>query len=82
MHTVSQVNHKSQPFWVKKVHLVPNVHTLTGHAGGTIRLAPKTIYPPFRHITQNQVFIPALDLLFFAKIRLEIVTKYMMSEQE
>ena len=29
-------------------------------------------YPPFRQSTKNQVFIPALDFLFFAKIRLEI----------
>ena len=29
-------------------------------------------YPPFRLSTQNQVFIPALDFLFLAKIRLEI----------
>ena len=29
-------------------------------------------YPPFRHSTQNQVFILTLDFLFFAKIRLEI----------
>ena len=25
VHTESQVNHKTQPFWVKGVHLVPNV---------------------------------------------------------
>ena len=30
-------------------------------------------FPPFRHSKQNQVFIPALDFLFLAKIRLEII---------
>ena len=29
-------------------------------------------YTPFRHSTQNQVFIFTLHFLFFAKIRLEI----------
>ena len=29
-------------------------------------------YPPFWHSTRNQVFSPALDFLFFSKIRLEI----------
>ena len=58
VHTESQVNHKSQPFCIKSVYLVPNVHTLAGHAIGAIRLAPTTT--PFRHSTQNQVFIHAL----------------------
>ena len=40
--TESQVNHKTQPFWIKVVHLVPNVQTLAGHAVGAIRLAPTT----------------------------------------
>ena len=31
--TEYQVNHKTQPFWVKVVHLVPNVQTLAGHEG-------------------------------------------------
>ena len=42
VHTEYQVNHKTQLFWVKVVHLVPNVQTLAGHAVGTIRLAPTT----------------------------------------
>ena len=42
VHTEYQVNHKTQPFWVKVVYLVPNVQTLPGHAVGTIRLAPTT----------------------------------------
>ena len=42
VHTESQVNHKTQGFWVKVVHLVPNVQTLAGHANGTIYLAPTT----------------------------------------
>ena len=40
VHTKYQVNHKTQLFWVKVVHLVPNVQTLAGHAVGTIHLAP------------------------------------------
>ena len=42
VHTESQVNHKTQPFWVKVVHLVPIDHTLAGHVVGTIHLAPTT----------------------------------------
>ena len=42
MHTEYQVNHKTQSFWIKVVHLVPNVQTLAGHAVGTIRLAATT----------------------------------------
>ena len=42
VHTESQVNHKTQPFWVKVVHLVANVQILAGHAIGTIGLAPST----------------------------------------
>ena len=42
VHTQYQVNHKTQLFWVKLVHLVPNLQTLAGHdvvsdgADGTI----------------------------------------------
>ena len=36
------------------------------HRFGTIN------YPPFRYSTKNQAFIPALDFLFFTKIRFEI----------
>ena len=42
VHTEYQVNHKTQPFWVKGVHLVPNVQTLARHVVGAIRLAPTT----------------------------------------
>ena len=42
VHTEFQVNHKTQPFWVKVIHLVPNVQTLAGYAVGTIGLAPST----------------------------------------
>ena len=41
VHTESQVNHKTQPFWIV-VYLVPNIQTLAGHAIGTIYLAPTT----------------------------------------
>jgi hypothetical protein len=37
VHTEYQVNHKTQPFWVKVVHLVPNVQILAGHDIGAIR---------------------------------------------
>ena len=40
--TEYQVNHKTQLFCVKVVHLVPDVQILAGHAMGTIRLAPTT----------------------------------------
>ena len=42
VHTKYQVNHKTQPFWIMSVHLVPNVQTLAGHFIGAIRLAPTT----------------------------------------
>ena len=42
VHMEYQVNHKTQPFWVKVVHLIPNVQILAGHAVGTIHLAPTT----------------------------------------
>ena len=42
VHTEYQVNHKTQSFWVKVVHLVPKAQTLPGHSVGTICLAPTT----------------------------------------
>ena len=42
VHTEYQVNHKTQSFWVKVVHLVPKVQRLAGLAVCTIRLAPAT----------------------------------------
>ena len=42
VHTEYQVNHKTQSFLVKVVHLVPNAQNLAGHDVGTIRLAPTT----------------------------------------
>ena len=35
---------QNQLFWVKVVHLVPNVQILAGHAVGTIRLTPTTTF--------------------------------------
>ena len=65
-YTESQVHHKSQPFWVKTVHLVPNVHTLAGHAIGAILLAPtSTLHFDTVHKT--------IWFFFLAKIRLEII---------
>ena len=69
VHMEYQVNHKTQPFWVKVIHLVPNVQTLAGRA---IYPFGTNNYPPFRHSTKNQVFSPTLDFLFFTKIRLEL----------
>ena len=40
------------------------------HRFGTIN------YTPFQHTIKNQVFIPALDFSFFAKIRLEITNTW------
>ena len=59
VHTKYQVNHKTQLFWVKVVHLLPNVQTLAGHAVGPIHLAPTTT------LHFDQVFIPALDFFYF-----------------
>ena len=42
MHTEYQVNHKTQPFCVKVVHLIPNVQTLAGHEFG-IELVSKEL---------------------------------------
>ena len=42
--TEYQVNHKTQLFCVKVVHLVPNVHTLAGHTIGAIHFAPTTTH--------------------------------------
>ena len=39
---VPEVKHKTQPFWVKVIHQVPNVYTLAGHAVGAIHLARTT----------------------------------------
>ena len=70
VHTKYEVNHKTQLFWVKVVHLVPNVQTLAGHVIGTIGLAPSTTL--LQHAIKNQVLITALYFSFYAKIRLEI----------
>jgi hypothetical protein len=48
VHTEAQVNYKTQPIWVKVVHLVPDDHTLAGHV-----IFGTNGYPPF----QNQVHI-------------------------
>ena len=49
----SEVNHKTQPIWVKVVHLVPNVQTLAGHAIGTIGLAVLTPSFLFRQVATD-----------------------------
>ena len=71
VHMESQVNHKTQTFWVKLVHLVPNVQTLAGYAVGTIHLAPTTTLH-FDTLLKTMYLFPQWFFLFFAKIRLEI----------
>ena len=67
VHTESQVNHKTQPFWVKVVHLCstqcsnPSWACRWHHPFGTNN------YPLFQHSTKNQLFIPALDFYFLLK---------------
>ena len=71
VHTEYQVNHKTQPFWVKVVHLVPNVQTLAGQDIGAIRLAPTTTLH-FDTVLKTKYSFRHWIFLFFAKIRLEI----------
>ena len=68
--TEFQVNYKTQPFWVKMVHLVSNFQTLAGHAVGTIHSTPTTTL----HFDTTQIknSFPHWIFLLFAKIRLEI----------
>ena len=64
-----EVPSKSQnpTIWVKVVHLVPNIHTLAGHAFGAIYLAPTTtLVHKTKYLFLHWIF------LFFANIRLEI----------
>ena len=63
VHKEYQLNHKSQPFWVKVVHLLPNVQILAGHAIGTICLASTTTL--HFNTVLKRVFIPAMDLFYF-----------------
>ena len=71
VHMEYQVNHKTQPFWVKVVHLVPNVHTVAGHAVGAICLAPTaTLHFDTAHITKY--LVSHWKLFFLSKISLEI----------
>ena len=67
-----QVNHKTQPDWVKVVHLVPNVQTLAGRDVGAIRLAPTTTLH-FNQLLKTKYSVPHHILLFFSKIKLEVI---------
>ena len=69
--TEYQVNHETQPFWVKVVHLVPNVQTLAGQDIGAIRLAPTTTLH-FDTVLKTKYSFRHWIFLFFAKIGLEI----------
>ena len=71
VHTEFKVNHKTQLFWVKVVHLVPNVQTLVWHDVGAIRLSPTTTLH-FNTPLKTKYYVSHLFFLFFAKIRLEI----------
>ena len=69
LHTEYQVNHKTQQFWVKVVHLVTNVQILAGHSVDTIRLPPTTTLH-FDTLLKSKYSFP--HKIFFPKIRLEI----------
>ena len=72
VHTEYQVNHKTQPFWVKVVNLVTNVQTsLAGHDVGIIRLAPTTTLH-FNTVHKTKYLFSNWIFLFLDKIRLEI----------
>ena len=71
VHMESQVNHKSQPFWIRRFHIVPNVQTLAGQDIGAIRLAPTTTLQ-FDTVLKTKYSFRHWIFLFFAKIRLEI----------
>ena len=66
VHTEYQVNHKTQLFWVKVVHLVPNVQTLAG----TIHLAPTTTLH-FDTVLKTKYLVPRLfgGVLFRQNLR-------------
>ena len=65
-HTESQVNQKPQPFWVKRVYLVPNVPAIAGHAVGVVPLAPTTtLHFDTLHKKPSIYSILALYFLFF-----------------
>ena len=67
VYTESQVNYKTQPFWVKFFHLVLKVQTLAGHAVGTIYLAPTTTLHFNTVLKTKYQFIPALDFFISCK---------------
>ena len=72
VHTEYQVNHKTQPFWVKVVHLVPNVQSLAGHDVGAIHLATTTTL----HLNQplkTKYSVPYWIFYFLLKIRLKYI---------
>ena len=71
MHTESQVNHKTQPFWIKVVHLVANVQILARHAVGTIGLATSTTIH-FDTVLKMKYSFPHWIFNFLLKIRIEI----------
>jgi hypothetical protein len=67
VHTECHVNHKTQPFWVKVVHLVRSVQTLAGHSVGAIHLAPTTTLHFDTVQKTKYLFIPTLDFFFLLK---------------
>ena len=77
VHSKSQVNHKTQPFWVKVVHLVPNAQILAGHAVGTFHLVPTTTLH-FHFVLKTKFLFLHWIFIFFAKIRLIEITNILM----
>ena len=68
VHAEYQVNHKTQPIWVKVVHLVPNVQILAGHAVGAIHLAP-TATLHLDTVLKTKYLFPHWIFYFLLKIR-------------
>ena len=65
----SQVNHKTQPFWVKGVRLVNSCHTLTGFARGALCSATMaTLKLDAVYKTKSSFGLPGLRFWFLANV--------------
>ena len=60
------LNHNTQQFWFKVVHLVPNIQTLAGHDVGTMHLAP-TITVHFDTVLKTKYSVPHWISYFLLK---------------
>ena len=74
VHTEYQVNHKTQSLFLGQGVSSSTQNSNPSWAFSWHHPVGANNYPPFRHSTQNQVFIITLDFPFFAEIRLEITT--------